>query len=448
MPTPTLSTNPILKTFGSPMVDTQGRSGNVAFDSTTGRSLAPAPVDQTPAATTGRSLSGTTGTASDLANSLDTGFTESPQYQSILDSYNSSRAATAVNTAATGQYIQNVTGGNTDYEKLQTGVLKQGELESRRGFATNVAALTNLQKQGDQRVKQLTDQANNALMANNAAGAAALSDLVVKEQTAMTDARTQFLNKYFSSQAEVRAQAEFQTPEQKQVLTLSSQYPDAGITIGDTLASAQQKISSGSAMYTAGLAQSQQTALSTAATAAATRQLAGAQSGLYGAEAGQAGATAASQAAQAAQTRTLTGFMGTPGNIPQTDPDVQYLLNGGTVEGLQARYAGTPQAVKVPQIIAAAQNYGYNQNNATLGYSAKAENAKNLGGGGFFGSMTAGTNLLGGFAQGAFGSNPLTPTTPTLNSIASPTKGQTTTLNGKLYRFDGANWTAIGNAPK
>jgi len=431
-PTKTLTT--------TPAQDTAIANVSSAFGGT------PTPTPTDPAATSGRSLSGTTGTASDLSNSLNTQFNSSPAYQGIMDSYNASQAATAANTQATGQYIQNVTGGNTDYEKLQTGVQKQGELESRRGFATNVAMLTNLQKQGDQRVKQLTDQANNALMANNAEGAKALSDLVVKEQTALTDARTQFLNNYFTSQAEVRAQAEFQTPEQKQVLTLSSQYPDAGITTGDTLASAQQKISGGSAMYTAGLAGAQQTALSTAATAAATRQLAGAQSGLYGAEAGQAGAAANASNANAAQTRTLTGFMGTPGSISQTDPDVQYLLNGGTVAGLQARYAGTPQSVRVPQIISAAQNYGYNQNTATLKYGGMESQTQALNSGNPLNVLGGLTSQAAGGVMNAFNGAPryssLTNQGP--NGGQSLTQGPTTGTDGASYGFPGyvSNGTA------
>lgn len=460
--------------YGATVTDAAGRTGKALYNPNNGQPLTPpttntgsgfggvgqqlapsnasitpmgaAPV---PGSSSNRSLTG-----GNLSSDLNQGFSDSPQYQGILDAYDASRGATAANTQATGQYIQNVTGGNTDYEKLQTGTQVQSEMESRRGFATNVAMLTNLQAQGAQRVKQLTDQANNALMANNAEGAKALADLAVQEQTAITDARTQFLTNYFNSQAEVRTQAGFQTPEQSQVLDLAKTYPDAGVVPTDSLASAQAKISRVSPTYQASLAQAQQTALSTAATAASTKSLTQANVGLIGAQAGEAGAGAAAQAAAAEQTRTITGLIsGGNADSSNTDQSIvqQLLLNqqdpskGMTLDQLQNSYAsypgGTGPAI-AQRILREAQSQGYNTAGTGLNNARTLTNTQNLGSGGYTGASTALTNILGGFTGGAFGSNPLSPTTPSLNSLATPTKGQITSLNGITYKFDGSNWVA------
>lgn len=378
-----------------------------------------------------------------LENRLQSQFEGSNQYRGLLDRYAQSRQATAANTQATGKYIQGVYGGDINYEKLQTGVQKESEMESRRGFATNVAALTNLQKQGDQRVKQLTDQANNALMANNSAGAAALADLAVREQEAITTARTNFLNQYFATQQESRAQATFRTPEQTAVISLAQQYPGAGITDGDTLADAQAKISA-SPLYQANLSKVQQdietakaqAAYETAQAAAVPLQT---KAALMQAGAAQtaAGAQSMLAGAQSEQTRFLTDlYKGGSTNAQATD--VQALLsNSATPQSIQAKYANVPNGGLIASnILSQAQAKGYNLNAGTLSGLAQQKQTETLNSGNLLGTVGLGvTNLFN------TGSKTLYNTTD-VSSLLYPKTGATQNVNGKTYSFDGKNWVA------
>ncbi len=363
--------------------------------------------------------------ATALSNSLNSNFENSNQYTGILDRYNAAQGATSANTQATGNYIQSVVGGNTDYEKLQTGIQKQSALEGRQGFATNVAMLSNLQKQGDFRVKQLTDQANQALMANNAQGAAALSDLAVKEQSAITDARTQFLSNYFNSQAESRAQASFQTPEQQAVLSLAQQYPGAGISPSDSLDVVQQKISS-SPLYQANLGKAQQDIETAKAQAQAA--LTGARASLMSAGAAQtaAGAQAGLAGAQAAQTRYLTNLYqgGGGGNF---DTDVNALLGKTlTPQQLQDKYSSIPSGgLIVKNILDQAQQKGYDVNAGTLTGNAQATQTNVMNSGNI-------PNMIGLGLSNAFNASS--------KSLYNATGGNSNTVqyNGQNYTFPSA----------
>lgn len=389
----------------------------------------------TPAATTTYSP----GNAADLTKSLQNQFENSDQYSGILSRYQGAQQATAANTAQTGQYITSVVGGNTDYEKLQTGVAKQGEMESRRGFATNVAALTNLQKQGDQRVKQLTDQANQALMANNAAGAAALSDLAVKEQESITNARTQFLSQYFQTQQEARAQATFRTPEQTATIALAQQYPGAGIKDGDTLEQAQQKISN-SPLYQANLSKVQQdidTAKAQAGYEQAQTQYLPDQVRASLMSAGAAQTSAAAQAnlsgATADQTRYLTELYKGGSTGGAQDTDVQALLSGSaTPQSLQAKYANVPNGgLLVSNILSKAQQGGYNLQTGTLSGVAQQRQTETLNSGNVLGVAGLGlTNLFN------TGSKTLYNGTGALDKGGVPNQVQ---YQGKTYTFPSAS---------
>jgi len=397
--------------------------------------------------------------AANLGRSLNREFESGEQYQGILNRYGQARQATSANTQATGQYITSVVQGNQDYEKLQGGIQKESALESRRGFATNVAALTNIQKQTDQRVKQLTDQANQALMANNAAGAQALSQLAVDEQTSLTNARTQFLNQYFATQQESRAQAGFRTPEQTAVIDLAKQYPGANISDGDSLADAQAKISA-SPLYQANLdkvkqdieAVKAQAVLNSAQAqylpeqvraqlmqAAASQTSAGAA--VIGAQAQQMMA-----GAQSEQTRFLTEMYKGGGTGGQAQ-DVSGLLNGSiTPQSLQAKYANVPNGgLIVSNILSQAQGQGYNLNAGNLQGIGQETRTKTLNSGSWGGLSSIGLSISdalqagGRLISGQGGAQQ--PTAPTgVSNLLYPKSGQTQTIGNVQYKFDGKNW--------
>lgn len=382
-----------------------------------------------------------------LSTGLNNAFEGSDQYTGILQRYNSAQTATAANTATTGNYITGMYGGDINYQKLQNNVEQAGAKEARTGFATNVAMLTNLQAQGAQRVKQLTDQANQALMANNSAGAAALSDLAVKEQDAITNARTSFLTNYFGAQSEARSEASFQTPEQQSVLTLSGQYPDAGIDPTDSLSTAEAKIKS-SPTYSSNLAKVNQDIASAQAAAQASLASAAAspieaQAALTsaGASATSAAATANLSGAQADYQRTLTGFLGSGGSAaPATDPDVQSLLNNtATPQQIDDKYPTNIYGGKAASIISGAQANGYNLQTGTNSGVAAAANAANLGAGGYSGATTAATNWLSSWLGKATGGT-TTSSTPSLSTFVNPQVGQKGSSNGKNYTWNGAYW--------
>jgi hypothetical protein len=397
-----------------------------------------------------------------LTQNLQNQFSNSDQYQGILSRYNDAQNATAANTKATGQYISSVVGGNTDYEKQQTATQTTGAVEAQRGFATNVAALTNLQAQGAQRVKQLTDQANQALMANNAQGASALSNLAVQEQESITNARTQFLNQYFSTQQEARSQASFRTPEQTAVISLAGQYPGAGISDGDSLQQAQAKITS-SPLYQANLGKAQQDIETAKAQVTASNAAAGfsnaqtqylpeqvraqvlqAQASQTSAGAAVIGANAQANlsGAQAQQTRYLTDLYKGGGGAGQTQ-DVQGLLNGSvTPQSLQAKYASIPNGgLLVSNILSQAQSQGYNLNSGTLTGIGQQKQTELLNSGNIPGLVGLGlTNAFKGGSNALYNATGGNNRTLPGNDYLHPKAGATQQVGATGYKFDGTNW--------
>lgn len=359
-----------------------------------------------------------------LNTALNSSFDTSDQYSGILDRYNQAQQATATNTQQTGSYISNQYGQNENYQKQQNNVEQQSELEGRTGFATSIAALTNLQAQGAQRVKQLTDQANQALMANNTQGAQALSDLAVQEQTALTTARTNFLTNYFAAQGEARSEASFQTPEQQQVMALASQYPDANIQPTDSQEQAEAKVKA-SPTYTATLQKAQQdvqtaqaqAALYTAQGLAIPDQV---KAQLESAQAALSSAAAAnvSAAAQSLQTRTLVDQVNGTGSGGH-QADITALQNGtATPQQIQDKYSYLGQYSPAANIISQAQSGGYNLNQGTITGQAQAAQTAALNSGNLF-------NLGGLAAANIFNSarnlTGLGVSNPTTVNVISPT---------------------------
>lgn len=324
-----------------------GPSTSVTSDSTANRSLTTGPnsytqfgsTDPTTASATSDPATGDLNddAATSLSNFLKAN-PESNQESGIIDRYNS--ATTGINSAAnsTAASIGDYYNENLeDTQRQNTSDLASAN-EARQGFATNTAALNNIQQTGAKRIRDLTNSRDAALLQNNADQAKSLSDLITQEQTAITTARQNWVSNLLSLTTT-------QAPEKQAVLTFATQYPGAGILPTDTMAEASAKAKA-SPLYKANLSQID------AATAAAN-------------------ASAASSAATAANTRTLTGLI----QNPDTDGDVTALLTGkATPEQITAKYAGYPGGAGgtiAATIISKAQAQGYDLNTGTLSADAQ-----------------------------------------------------------------------------
>lgn len=204
-----------------------------------------------------------------------------PQAKTIMESYEASRGKIGEAAQAGRELIQSQYAGNKMAAEEQGARTIQGEREGSRGFAANTALLRSYADETRKRVSDLERNKNELLLQNKMAEASEVSDLILKEQKALTDARTNFLSEYFDIQtnrraeemqgatleqmdlqnklalsgeeramsAEERAQAQearnaayWRTPEQEAVLAMAQSFADAGITENDTLESAQVKI--------------------------------------------------------------------------------------------------------------------------------------------------------------------------------------------------------------
>lgn len=324
----------------------------------------------TEAATPTRSLSSTYDPTqgAQLMNDLNSQYEGSQTNQGILSRYKDAQRTTGEQYQATGKYLQTQYGQDIDYQKEQNQYGITGVREAQRGFGTSPALLNNMQQQADQRVKKLTDQSNAALMANNTAAAAALSDLAVKEQDAITSARTNFLNQYFAAQGETRAEAQFQP-------TLENLMAQTGLSKAQAAAIPDQVRA---ALMSASAAQT-------------------------GAGAAVIGAQAQSQlaGAQSAQTRMLTDYLsGSGAGGANQEQDVQSLIAGSiTPQQLQEKYQNFPGGFGgaiANNIMAKAQAQGYSVNQGTLSGLAQEKRtaAQNSGN-----PVTMLTSWLSGFGQ-------------------------------------------------
>lgn len=126
------------------------------------------------------------------------------------------------------------------------------EMESRRGFATNVALMKDIESTNEKRIANLKKTTIELLLQNKTEAADKLIELSIKEEENTTKARTNYLNTLFATSAELRAQAGFETPAQQQQRSLQTatqqgiqnlmiSAPDANITQNDTLESAIDK---------------------------------------------------------------------------------------------------------------------------------------------------------------------------------------------------------------
>lgn len=366
-------------------------------------------------------LTGTSAMSGDQLNTyLNNEFDNSGTDQTIMGTYNAGVAANTQAAEANAQVLTDTGQANISNQNYQGALNTQDAITASKGLI-NPGAMTVIQNQSNNIVRQLTQQMNDALANNQASLASTNANLIAQENTNMITARQNFLSNYFSTQQEARAEASFQTPEQTQVLTLSGQYPNAGITPTDTLAQAEAKITA-SPQYQL--------------TQAATKSTISAQN-----------AAAGLSGAQATQTQIINNLMN--GVAGSTDAAVQQLmLNqsnptlGTSAEQLQANLANMPGGPALyNKIIQAAQAQGYNQAGATLGNTAATTNTQSLSSGGIGTAGTELTNFINSFT-GKSGITPANPFSlaPTQSSIANPTAGQTTTLNGTTYKWNGSQW--------
>lgn len=377
------------RTLGAGLTDTQtaGVSGGTGYTAPTNTSDG-----------SSRSL-GNTG-ADTLSNYLSSNPLDQTN-KTIMDSYSEAKKASQSATDSMGQSITDEFAPQLEYTKQQNVNSQTSAQEAQRGFAQNTAALTQLQNTADKRIRDLTTQRDQMLLANNSEGAKRLSDLVVQEQSTLTQARQSWVQNLLglssaqnaatqtgiAQSAETRAQAGFETPEQtrqrnlavttqQSVNTLSGQYPDAGINSTDDLATATQKIQANSKIYKQNISKGQ----ADIQAAIASAQASGAQAGLSSAE--------------AARTRTLTGLISP--NSADTQNDVQGLINGTIYpEDIMAKYANATNGGDIAKsIISQAQAKGYDLSKGNLAGKAKQNLNQSASSGNPLSAFTAGVQSL------------------------------------------------------
>lgn len=376
-------------------------SNGVSLD---GGTSSPTPTlsGSTPPSGTG-SLPGIGADPSGLSASLTSAF--DPTQNTIMSNYNAAKSLTAGATKNLNQSISDRYGQDISYQQTQDQNSGTGMLEGGRGFVINPGAVVAFQQQADKRVKDLRNQMNDALLNNNASGAKALSDLMVNEQTAITSARTAFLNQYFGSQQEARSQASFQTPEQQAVMGLAGQHPDAGVTPNDTLAQATAKVQA-SHSYQQNLAQGQ-------------------------ANINQANANASFAGAQSQQIQTVLGSLKNNGTYQS---DVSGLLNGSTSDAtLHAKYDNFPGGLGgaiISNIESQAQSQGWSPQQSMLNTAGQRTATEAANSGNPLTMVATGANhFIGTAANKVTG----TITSPSANANTLSKKNTGTTKSGLGY---------------
>ena len=147
------------------------------------------------------------------SSSLPTGgtgspFDSAPSYnpQTIMNKYAEARKLTEESSGATAKRIESEYGTAVEDTNISDTKALTSTLEGQRGFAQMPVALNYMQVAHDKRIRDLTKQKNELLLSNDSERAKSLSDLILKEETAISGARTNFLNEYFKTTADKRAQ--------------------------------------------------------------------------------------------------------------------------------------------------------------------------------------------------------------------------------------------------
>lgn len=383
-----------MATFTTPSGATvDGTTGALLSGPTNTNSGGGLSLSGTPSTSSTTPTPGTTGNQSaSLGSFMSSNF--DPYAQTIMGQFNSAQQANSASAASNTKSITDTGNYNLDYQSQQDKNAGTSMMEGGRGFVVNPGAIAVLQNQSTKRIRDLTTQMNDALANNQSSLAATNANLIAQENTALTNARTSFLNQYFQGQQEQRAEASFQTPEQQAVLQLAQTYAGAGITAQDTLQSAQAKVLA-NPQYKLALQATQSNI-----------NLQGAQAGLA--------------SSQAQQQNIVNNFL--KGDTTQFSSDVSSLMNKSATDAtLHAKYDNFPGGAG-PAIIAniesQAQKQGWNPQASSLNSTAAQNNASSLGSGGLGGASTAVTN---------FGGN-------LFNSIFSPTSQSTSTVAPSTYK--------------
>jgi|GEM_PF-1579219 len=172
-----------------------------------------------------------------------------PESSTIMDAYNqrtlqAQNAGAAERSGISADYGQQIEDTKTDNQRTLTG----HQEEARSLGPASLAAVLGLESaNADKRVRTLERNRDIALANSNTNEASRIDKLITDEHAAITTARQNYLQTIFATNAEQRAQAGFQTPDQQSVRQLMLQAPDAKISPNDTLQDALAKYRGSSA---------------------------------------------------------------------------------------------------------------------------------------------------------------------------------------------------------
>lgn len=170
----------------------------------------------------------------------------------ILDKYNQRRALAERGAESQAELIRSQASESIEEQERINKNQLAGELESRRGFATNTALIRDVENTGMKRVRDLEKTRDQLLLQNDAEKASRLDNLIVQEQESISKARTDYLNSLFGITSAMTSVAGFETPEQKRqrdlqsetqksVINLAAKAPDVGILPTDDISTALSK---------------------------------------------------------------------------------------------------------------------------------------------------------------------------------------------------------------
>lgn len=350
--------------------------------------------------------------------------TYDPYAQTIMQQYDATKSATSAGAQSVNKSITDTGNFNIGYQSEMDKAQGTQMLEGGRGFAVNPGAIKILSDTSTKRIRDLTTQMNDALANNNTALASRLADLSVAENTALTNARTTFLNQYFGVQNEARAQAgeqraraSFQTPEQQSVMTLSTQYPDAGVQPTDSLAAATAKVQQ-SALFRNNVDKGRADIANALAQAAAAPIQAGAAATSAQATKIQATAQAALAGVQVQQRQKILNSLNDPTAFTG---DVNGLLSGTmTMDTLSNKYKDYPEGTGgliIANILSQAQAKGFSPTQSELNYLGQKASTQGWAGGNLFTMFGTALSGAGSAAANKTLSNPTTSTGTTPSGL-------------------------------